>query len=132
MLLLSGCGGGPARYDIAGTANCDGKPIPFGTLIFNADNKSGNSGPQGRADIRDGKILMQPGMGCVGGPQWLQITAFDGIAYDDREGKVLEGRPIFPMAYKQLELPRDDVILAINATSKGRDQEPELNVDVEQ
>lgn len=130
-VLLLGCGpGGPSRYNISGTATCNDKPIPIGALIFNADNKADNKGPQGRADIRNGKITMQSGMGCVGGPQWVQISGFNGVAYEGPEGKIDLGKPLFQMAYKQIELPRSSAEIAIRVVSKGSEAEPDLHIDV--
>ncbi|NDC54528.1 MAG: hypothetical protein EBZ74_09630 [Planctomycetia bacterium] len=53
--LIVGCGPqGVARYDVEGTVTFDGKPLPRGTIRFEADATKGNSGPVGIAAIVDG------------------------------------------------------------------------------
>ncbi len=81
-LLMAGCGGGdgPERYDLSGTVTFAGKPVPAGSIVFQPDTSKGNSGPQGVADIRDGKYDTSDGKGLIGGPHIVRITGFDAVA----------------------------------------------------
>ena len=54
--LLVGCGdGGLKRYRVSGDVSFQGKPVPAGSIIFTPDTAKGNAGPQGTANIIDGR-----------------------------------------------------------------------------
>src|SRR4051812_20918005 len=56
-IVATGCGdGGPKRARVTGEATFDGQPIPHGNVVFTPDGSKKNSGPQGIAEIRDGKF----------------------------------------------------------------------------
>jgi hypothetical protein len=54
-LALTGCGGGTQRIRISGQVTFQGKPVPYGNLVFEPDQSKGNRGPQGYAKIQDGR-----------------------------------------------------------------------------
>ena len=87
FLSIAGCSGddGPRRYDLSGTVTFDGKPIPMGSIIFQPDSSAGNSGPQGAAEIRNGKYDTSDRKGIIGGPHIVRITGFDGVAENEME-----------------------------------------------
>lgn len=79
IIFVAGCGGetdkGPKRYQISGTVTFEGKPVPYGTISFMPDSEKGNQGPQGIAEIVDGKFnTATKGKGIVGGPHQITIT----------------------------------------------------------
>lgn len=82
LVFLSGCSGGDSqkRFRLTGAATFDGKPIPFGEVLFTPDGNKGNSGAQGIAPIRDGKFdtSMPDGKGIGGGPMMIRVTGFSG------------------------------------------------------
>ena len=127
-----GCGrAGPTRYDVSGTIAYDGNPIPAGQIVLNADHQAGNKGPQGRAAIVNGQISIEGDMGTVAGPQWLQISGYDGQAYKDNEGLTRIGKELFPRAYKQVELPKRDMKLNIHVTpAKSATEKPTVDVEI--
>lgn len=77
-----GCSGGdgPTRYRLSGEATFDGAPIPFGDVVFTPDGAKQNSGPQGFANIRDGKYDTSgtDGKGIAGGPTIVRVTGLSG------------------------------------------------------
>jgi hypothetical protein len=80
-VAVAGCGdGGPKRHRVSGTVKYDGQPIPFGEVLFTPDGAKKNSGPQGFANIRDGKYdtALEGGKGIGGGPMIVRVTGFDG------------------------------------------------------
>lgn len=81
-VLLVGCSSdkGPERFRLNGEAKCDGKPIAFGDVVFTPDGSKGASGPQGFANIRDGKFDTsgEGGKGIAGGPMIIRVTGFTG------------------------------------------------------
>lgn len=85
--LLSGCGGGdsgPERYELSGTVQFQGKPVPAGQIVFEPDSSKGSSGPQGVAEIRDGQYdTRNGGRGTIGGPHVVRITGYDRISLDE-------------------------------------------------
>ena len=77
--ILSGCAdNGPPRYRLTGEVTYDGKPIPYGDVLFTPDGAKGNSGPQGIAQIRNGRYDTDgaEGKGIGGGPTVIRVTGF--------------------------------------------------------
>jgi hypothetical protein len=75
---LLGCSSGVKLFPVSGTVTFDGKPIPAGRLYFNPDVGKGNDGPQGYADIREGKFdTREGGRGTPGGPMVIRIEGFE-------------------------------------------------------
>ena len=106
LVSAIGCGGsdGPKRYDLSGTVTFDGKPIPAGSIIFQPNASAGNSGPQGAAEIRDGKYdTSANGKGMIGGPHIVRITGFDGIA--ETEMDIV--KPLFAEYQIEVDLPEE-------------------------
>jgi hypothetical protein len=80
-LVAAGCGeAGPKRNRVTGEAKFDGQPIPYGDVLFTPDGSKNNSGPQGIAQIRDGKFdtAGEDGKGVAGGPTVVRVTGFTG------------------------------------------------------
>lgn len=80
VLPAGGCHSesGPKAYRLSGEVTYDGKPIPYGQVLFTPDGAAGNSGPQGIANIRDGKYdtAWSEGKGIAGGPTVIRVTGF--------------------------------------------------------
>jgi hypothetical protein len=77
-LAVAGCGG-PSAVEVSGEITFDGKPLPAGRIYFNPDVTKGNDGPQGYAEIRDGKYdTRNGGRGAWGGPTIAVIQGYDG------------------------------------------------------
>ena len=75
--LVAGCGPqGVSRYDVEGTVTYGGKPLPLGTIRFEADASKGNRGPVGIAPIVDGAYSTtgQGSRGALRGPIVAVIT----------------------------------------------------------
>lgn len=97
-LLSAGCGAGGSDvtlYDVSGTVSYNGKPVPFGSVLFLADADEGNTGPQGVAEIHDGKFnTAQAGRGVVGGAYKVIVKGRSVRASaEDDEGQ--EAAPLF-------------------------------------
>jgi hypothetical protein len=89
-LAIVGCGGSVSRIEISGSASFGGKPIPGGRIYFTPDTKKGNQGPQGFAEIKEGRFdTRDDGRGAVSGAMIVQIVGNDGSL---GEGK---GIPLF-------------------------------------
>jgi hypothetical protein len=104
LLALTSCSGQPSgRVDVWGTVKFKNQPVPAGLIVINPDLSKGNDGPQGLAEIRDGKFDTRPlDKGAPSGPVIFMIDGFDGVA----QGDATSGKPLF-MGYKvQLELPK--------------------------
>jgi hypothetical protein len=102
---------GPPRYRISGAVTLDGKPIPYGEIIFTPDGTKNNAGPQGIAEIRDGRYdtaFVVPAKGIAGGPTILLVNGMSGPG-----GKTL-------CEYKvQADLPRSDSTLDLDVPKKA-------------
>jgi hypothetical protein len=106
--MLIGCdggGSGPERFDLSGAVNFDGKPVPFGQIVFEPDSSAGNSGPQGFAEIRDGKYDTKAGgKGTVGGAHVIRITGSEGESRDENN----PAEVLFSDYETTADLPKED------------------------
>ena len=65
--VVVGCGG-PPQAVVHGVVTLDGRPLPAGTVVFDADGRSyvGPIGPDGRYELRHrGKAAVPPGIYAV-------------------------------------------------------------------
>lgn len=118
LATWTGCGGnagGPERYDVSGTVTFAGKPVPYGQITFDPDASKGNSGPQGYANIRDGKYdtSSSGGRGVIGGPHRLLISGFDRLSANEDD----PATPLFPQYSLSLDLPKKDSTQDIDVPS---------------
>ena len=117
LVLLVGCkDSGPGRFRVSGNAKFEGNPIPFGDVVFTPDGSKKNSGPQGIAQIRDGKYdtAASGGKGFGGGPTIIRVTGFSG------EG----GKVICEYQYKA-DLPRSETTHDIDVPKAGASSRPQ-------
>ncbi len=111
---------GPKRFRISGEVTFDKRPIVHGDILFTPDGTKQNSGPQGIAQIRDGKFDTAgiEGKGIGGGPTVVRITGFTALG-----GKLLCETEI------RIDLPSADSTqnfdVPANAAFKGK-QGPEI------
>jgi len=124
LLVASSCSNkSSGRVDVWGTVKFKNLPVPAGLIVMNPDFSKGNDGPQGLAEIRDGRFdTRQLDKGAPSGPVIFMIDGFDGVA----QGESPSGKPLF-IGYKvQLDLPQQgseqniDVPASAGATAKGR------------
>jgi hypothetical protein len=86
--LVAGCSDdGPKRARLSGTVKYDGKPIPYGDIVFTPDGSKKNDGPQGFAKIRDGRYETEGDKGIGGGPTIIRVTGFSS---PDGQGHLCE------------------------------------------
>jgi hypothetical protein len=108
---VAGCSDdGPKRQRLSGSVTFDGQPIAYGDVVFTPDGAKKNSGPQGIANIRDGKYdtAAEGGKGIGGGPTIIRVTGFSGPG-----GKLL-------CEYEmEADLPRDGGTHDIHVPKKG-------------
>ena len=81
-----GCQGGSGnRFDISGTVTFQDKPVPAGMIYFSPDQTKHNDGPQGYAEIHNGRYdTRNTGRGTRGGPVHVHIEGFDGQRAEDQ------------------------------------------------
>lgn len=100
-----GCGNkGPTRFRAQGEVTFNGKPVPYGQIIFEPDSSQGNTGPQGFADIREGKYDTTAAKGTIGGPHLVRISGFNSQSTDESN----PSPPLFPEYQSKLDLPAGD------------------------
>lgn len=110
-VAASGCSdSGPKSYHVSGAVTLDGQPIPFGEVIFTPDAEQNNSGPQGIAQIHDGKYDTRApgGKGAAGGPTVIRVNGMSGPG-----GKTLCEQEL------KADLPRQDTTHDINVPKKA-------------
>ncbi|MCZ2341781.1 MAG: hypothetical protein LC104_08290 [Bacteroidales bacterium] len=80
------------RQSIEGTVTFAGQPVAEGTIYFEPDVKAGNDGPQGVADIHDGKFETRPEFGCWTGPHIVRVMIPPGPMDDPGDAKPKRGQ----------------------------------------
>lgn len=110
IILQIGCSSGsdgPARFDLSGTVNYKGKPVPYGEIIFIPDSTKGNKGAGAVAKIEAGLYQTQQEKGVVGGPHRVQIKGFTGpptAGAVPAEGESVP-QPLFKQYETEVEFP---------------------------
>lgn len=112
---IAGCGNsdGPVRYRMAGNVSFDGKPVPFGVIIF--DPADGNSGPQAAATIVNGKYDTTFEYGPVAGSQSVRIDGNDRMPTPTNPS----AEALFPTFTKKVEISKSDSNLNFEITSSA-------------
>jgi len=91
------------RFDVKGSVNYAGQPVPKGTVTFYP--MPGTPGPGGFADIVDGKFNTSlTGKGTTGGPHRVTIHGYDGNA--DLSQELPLGKPLFVPYEIEVDLPQ--------------------------
>ena len=87
-LICLGCNdGGPERFGVSGSVTYRGAPVPSGQIRFMPDRSKGNRGPQGFAEIIDGKFDIDSRLGTITGPVLVVISGADGKDRDDERSR---------------------------------------------
>jgi hypothetical protein len=103
-LFLTACGQPSNRFDLSGTVTFKGRPVPAGVIVINPDLSKGNDGPQGFAEIRDGRFDTRTlAKGAPSGAVVLVIDGFDGKAQPEAP----YGQPLFVGHKVWVELPKE-------------------------
>jgi hypothetical protein len=108
---LLGCTPGePPSFEVRGTVNYDGKPVPKGTIYFDPVSQKGVKANMGFASIQDGKFdTKAAGRGVNGGSYSIRVGGFDGkVSYE-----APFGAPLFPEYTMEKDLPKADSELTV-------------------
>ncbi|WP_437221731.1 hypothetical protein SH661x_002451 [Planctomicrobium sp. SH661] len=98
-VTLAGCGSGdsrgPKRFEVKGTVTYQGKPVPYGQIMFEPDASQGNQGPGSGGTIENGSYLVKSDQGVISGPLKVVISGYDGVA-PPGGGLNMHGKRLFP------------------------------------
>lgn len=101
-LTAIGCAAEERLYDVAGTVNYDGKPIPKGVIHFEPDVTKGETGQAGFANIVNGQFTTaKEGKGVRGGAYVVRVNGFDG----KEAAEAPFGQWLFPEHTEKRDLP---------------------------
>src|SRR5262245_38137581 len=96
LVFISCSDSSPGRVDVWGAAKFKNQPVRAGLIVINPDLSKGNDGPQGLAEIRDGRFdTRKLDKGAPKGPVVFLIDGFDGVPH----GESPSGKPLF-LGYK--------------------------------
>ena len=111
--LFSGCGKpGPVRVHVAGEVTYRGKPLPAGIITIEPDVQRGADGPQGFAQIKDGKFdTRDQGRIVCQGPAIIAIQGYDGVS---RGRENVLGTALFTNFTKKVDLAGDEPVLKVD------------------
>ena len=127
---IAGCGGpgGPARYQVSGKVTFGGKPVPYGTIFFTPDTSKGNKGPQGVAQIKDGKYdTAVDGKGPVGGPVVVKIIGYETLSTDEEN----PSKPLFQDWTTNVDIPENASTQDFEVPADAAEQKESQKKDVE-
>ena len=117
LAVVAGCSNstGPTRYRVSGSVTLDGEPIPFGEVIFTPDATKKNSGPQGKAPIKEGKFdtAFDGGLGAGGGPVVARVQGMSGPG----------GKTLCEFDLK-IDLPQSDSTQDLKGPKEGKAKKP--------
>ena len=109
LLLLVGCKrGGVDRVTVSGEVTYNGQPVPGGFVLFKPDTKKNNSGPQGHAQIVNGRYATTD-KGSVSGPQIVEIHGYSSAA--GPQGDSLFPPLLFPTYITEADIPDDSTTI---------------------
>ena len=111
--ITAGCGSADEGFQIGGTVNFEGQPVPYGFINVVPNAQAGNSGRQAMADIRDGEISTGTHL-IAGGPSRLRISCFDGVPYKSDLQMITTGKPLAPPQSAEIDLPRANAELVVD------------------
>lgn len=115
LAVLTGCSADEKTYEVSGTIQYQGKPVPKGLIFFDPEG----GGPQGFANIENGKYdTATPGQGkgIRGGKYSIRINGFDGKV----GAEAPFGQAIFPEHTFQKELPAQTQTFDYDVPKKSR------------
>jgi hypothetical protein len=112
LAAVAGCSPEEKLYDVSGTVTHQGKPVPQGLIYFDPEG----SGPQGFANIEDGKFntaTAGKGRGIRGGKYTVRINGFDGKVGPESP----MGAAVFPEHTFRKDLPAQNQTLDYDVPS---------------
>jgi hypothetical protein len=116
LLAAQGCSKSRIeRHRLSGRVTFQGKPVPAGLIIFEPDVRQGNRGPQGYAEILDGRYQTDKfGKGAMTGALVVKISAYPA------EGGSGEnpGRPLFAPYETSVNVAQDTTTLDFDVPSR--------------
>lgn len=122
------CGRESGVYELSGTVTFDGKPLPFGKIVFEPDIQQGNTGPAGHADIRNGKYdTRQSGRGTTGGPHVIAISGYGDpeMVYDvDAEQKKEVPKLLFRRHEQRTDIPASKATMDFDVPASAAQAAP--------
>jgi hypothetical protein len=83
VFSFAGCGGVEdpfERVDVAGTVNIDGKPLPYGELLFKGKPNDKDEAAQAFVEVRDGKFSTENGAKPGPGENTVTLTVYDAAS----------------------------------------------------
>jgi hypothetical protein len=112
-LAVAGCGPRMPKGLVAveGDVTFQGRPVPYGEVVFEPDPAQGNRGPQSRCSISNGAYATRAGYGAPIGPVIVTVTGLTRPPFFDyREAKPLFEPHTFT-ADLQAASPRLDIVV---------------------
>lgn len=114
---MVGCDRAPDNIvHVTGTVTFEGKPLPLGLIIFEPNPAKGGRGPQGHAEIKDGRFDTKVSKkGAAIGPQVVRITGGDGV---NPEPFTPFGKSLFEEHTFHVDLVKDQTPLQLDIPSR--------------
>jgi hypothetical protein len=121
-MLLSGCGGeGFPRHQVSGKVTYEGKPVEYGTMIFEPDLSIGKIAPTCYARIENGAFKTDPAESPTTGAYKVRVMGFDKskMKTNTSPEEIIDTPPLFPEHVLQVEIPPPEGKLDIEVPSQN-------------
>lgn len=102
------------RLELEGEVTYKGSPVSFGNIQFDPDTSKGAKGPQGSADIIDGKFKTTREFGPKSGPHNARVTGYA------KKPDSPDVRPLFSNAKVDIDIPAGAKTLSIKVPDNAK------------
>jgi hypothetical protein len=122
-LGLAGCeGDGLERHQVSGTVSYQGRPVEYGTIVFEPEASAGQIAPTSFARIESGKYQTERAESPTTGRYNVRVMGFDKakMKQNTPPEEIIELPELFPAYSVSVEIPPPDDRLDIEVPSKGR------------
>lgn len=122
--IVSGCKESK-RKTLSGTATYEGKPIPYGIIVFSpADPKKDPDLVEGHAEIVNGRYQTLSDSGPASGEYLARISAYDGVSTYNAETQ--QGDPYGKLIFSEVDI----TLTVTNSEEKNIDITAEMTKKV--
>lgn len=118
LAALAGCSDGrPTLVPVTGKVLLDGKPLTFGSVMFQPDwgpPATGEIGPDGTFELS----TFEAGDGAAIGRNRVRVTCFEGqqTVSDNPNEEMVLGRPLIPEKYNTID--RSGIVIEIESSGE--------------
>jgi hypothetical protein len=122
LLLLPGCGEGFPRHRLSGKVTYQGKPVEYGTIVFEPEESIGKIAPTGFARIENGAFQTDRAESPTTGAYKVRVLGYDKskMKLDAGPNEIIDTPELFPEHILRVEIPPPDGKLDIEVPATAK------------